>query len=446
MSGTSDGAAQRSGRVPRVLVVGADPFSMRLLDDIQWRQEIHFEPLLELEHVRPSHEEPADFDALLEVAASRISTDGRPVDAIVGWWDFPTTGLVPVLRSRMSLPGPSPRSVAMLEHKYWSRLVQRSVIPEAVPRFTVVDPCAPAPKHLDVDFPAWIKPIKSHSSYLGFRIDSRDQLNAVLPVICQRVARIGRPFDQFLAHVERPPEVEPVTGHHCIVEEIISTEHQCTMEGYVHRGRVVVYGTVDSIRAREHPSCFSSYRYPSAIPRDVRARMTGAITKVIHAAGYDEAPFNAEFYWDDTEDSVRLLEVNCRISKSHCPLFWMVDGVSHQQVLVQLALGEEPTPLDREGRHRIAAKYMLRSFSDGTVRRMPDAEDIATFHRQFPDGMFKPLVGAGQCLRHLHYQDSYSFELAELYLGADSAPELEEAADRARDLLPIACTPEGDAS
>jgi hypothetical protein len=429
-----------------VLVVGADPFSMHMLDVIPWRRQIKFGALLGLENVRPTHDEPADFDALIEVAASRISADDAPVDAVVGWWDFPTTGLVPVLRSLLGLPGPSPRSVAMLEHKYWSRLVQRSVVPEAVPRFTVVDPFDPAPERLDVTFPAWIKPIKSHSSYLGFRIDDLDQLRGVLPVIRERIARMGRPFDQFLAHVERPPEVEPVGGHHCIVEELISTGQQCTVEGYVHRGQVVVYGTVDSIRARDHPSCFCSYRYPSTIPGEVRARMADTITKVLHAAGYDDAPFNAEFYWDEAADTVRLLEVNCRISKSHCPLFWMVDGASHQQVLVQLALGEQPTPLDREGRYRIAAKYMLRAFSDGIVRHMPDAAELSRFHRRFPDGMFKPLAPAGQRLRHLHYQDSYSFELAELYLGAGSASELEESADLARGLLPIVCTPEEEAA
>jgi hypothetical protein len=253
------------------------------------------------------------------------------------------------------------------------------------------------------------------------------------------IGRLGAPFDQFLGHVDIPVEVRGVTGHHCVVEGIISQGRQCTLEGYVHHGRVRVYGTVDSIRSRRHPSCLSVYRYPSTLPTRVRERMADIADRVVRAAGYDNAPFNAEFFWDRDTDAVRILEVNCRISKSHCPLFWMVHGASHQQVLVDLALGHEPHPPHREGKYRVAAKFMLRSYRDGWVRRMPDQCEQAEFQRRFPDGLFKPHATVGTRLRHLDYPDSYSYELAEVYLGADSMAHLNQAIRHARRLLPIRC-------
>jgi hypothetical protein len=426
------------GQPARVFVVGADPMGMRMLGTVAWRHPVEFVPLLGLDEVRPAVGDPLGFDELVARARQRVADDGGPVDAVVGWWDFPTTGIVPVLRSGLGLPGASPRSVAALEHKYWSRIVQRSVVPGAVPRFDVLDPFAPLPDRLALPFPVWIKPIKSHSSHLGFRVSSADQLRQAVAVIRERIDRMGARFDEFLDHIDVPDEVRGVTGRHCIVEELIDTDRQCTLEGYIHEGRATIYGTVDSVRSASHPSCFSAYRYPSTIPAPVRERMADMAGAVVLAAGYDDAPFNIEFYWDEAADTLMLLEVNCRISKSHCPLFWMVDGASHQQVLVELALGKAPEPAFRRGRHRVAAKYMLRAFEDGMVRHLPDQRELDALERQSPDALFTPLVAPGERLSHLEYQDSYSYEIAELYLGADSHEELQRAAERACRLLHVA--------
>jgi hypothetical protein len=44
-------------------------------------------------------------------------------------------------------------------------------------------------------------------------------------------------------------------------------------------------------------------------------------------------------------DTIWLLEINTRISKSHCPLFRRVDGASHHQVMLDLALSSSYFPL-----------------------------------------------------------------------------------------------------
>ena len=89
----------------------------------------------------------------------------------------------------------------------------------------------------------------------------------------------------------------------------------------------------------------------------------------------------------------------------------------------------------------MAAKFMLRVFEDGRIARVPAAEDIARVERLFPEARVHPLVAEGTVLRHLPCQDSYSFELAELFLGGDSRAELLRKHERCLALLPFALEP-----
>jgi len=144
-----------------------------------------------------------------------------------------------------------------------------------------------------------------------------------------------------------------------------------------------------------------------------------------------------EFFWDRQSDAVRILEVNARISKSHSPLLSMVDGEAHQQVAIDMALGRRPDPPRRKGPHALAAKFMERVFTDGVVERAPGKTDIARFQERFPEGMVRILVEDGQRLSRLQYQDSYSFEVAEIFLGAESEEALLAAHREAVRLLPF---------
>ena len=307
-----------------------------------------------------------------------------------------------------------------------------------MPAYCAVDPFAADPlAQIDLDYPFWIKPVKAHSSYLGFKIRGPEDFRSALPIIRDGIGLFAEPLDAFISHLDLPKSMAAIGGYHCIAEEIISAGRQCTLEGYVHDGAPVVYGVVDSVREGKHRSSFQRYQYPSQLPNRVRARMTAAVEKVMVHIGYDGAPFNVEFFWNPRTDEIRLLEINGRISKSHSPLFHMVDGSAHQKVAVDLALGRAPRMPHREGRHTLAAKFMMRIHSDGTVHSIPSEKDVERLHAQFPDALFHPLVHEGQQLKHLPYQDSYSFEYAELFLGADSQRALLEKYRAARSMLPF---------
>lgn len=417
-----------------IFVVGLDDFNLSMLHRLPGAGHYDFIPLLSYnEIVRPAAFNMPD---LLARARARLERHVGSVDAIVTFWDFPSSTIMPILRAWFGLPGPSLESVLKCEHKYWSRLEQAAIGGEHVPRFAAVDPFAAAPlADVPFGFPFWIKPIKAHSSYLGFKVRDHAEFKAAISAIRGEIHRLAEPFNHILSFAELPPNIAAVDGYHCIAEEIISSGRQCTLEGYVLGGRVVVYGVVDSIREGENRSSFARYQYPSRLPRRVRARMAEVAERFLQHAGYDHAPFNMEFFWDARRDEIALLEVNTRISKSHCPLFEMVDGVSHHQVMIDVALGRHPNLPHRQGRHRLAAKFMLRAHEDGIVTRLPGPADTFRVQGMFPDTEVRLMALEGAQLGDLALQDSYSFEIAEIFMGAPNQAQLLESYRTVLDML-----------
>ncbi|WP_405226427.1 ATP-grasp domain-containing protein [Lentisalinibacter sediminis] len=419
-------AGVHSETMRNVFVLGLDEFNKRELRSIREAEACRFVGLLGYDEiVRPENGE-FHFEALRRQAEEQLDGHGGSVDGIIAFWDFPSSAMAGVLRNARGLPGPSNEAIARCEHKYWSRIEQRAVVPELVPAFQAVDPFADDPAALiELDYPFWIKPVKAHSSRLGFLINGPEDLRAHLPEIRDKIGFFGRPFDEYLQHVEVPCEIRRVTGHWCIAEAIISAGRQCTLEGYAYQGAVQIYGVVDSVRTGRHRSCFSRYQYPSGLPRRVQARMIHAAEQVMQRFRYDCGAFNMEFYWHPETDRISLLEVNARISKSHCPLFRLVDGASHQSVAVDLALDEDPRFPQRQGEYRVAAKFMVRVFcDDGIVRAMPTAAELDRVSARYPEARFRPLAEPGERLRDSHHYDSYSYELGDLFLGAGNQREL----------------------
>jgi len=417
--------AAGASTVKNVFVMGLDPFNLELLKTIDGDEEYRFHTLFETsEVVHPEGGEFPSLEDLRERARARFAEIPGGPDAVIGYWDFPTSVCVPMFARDAGLPGPSLEAVARCEHKYWSRLEQKKALGEMIPEFQAIDPFADDPAaQITINYPFWLKPIKAHSSFLGFYIAGPEDLERHIPEIREKIGVVGRPFNEFMAHVECPEGVAVVDGYHCIAEGIISGGVQATVEGYSWNGEVIVFGTVDSIRAGKQHSSFSRYQYPSKLPREVEARMIKAARKVIRHIGYEGATFNIEFFWEHKTDSIRLLEINSRISKSHSPLFLMVDGATNQKNVLDLALGRRPDFPHRQGDYALAGKFMMRLFKDeledGIVEHVPTAEEIQGIRKAYPDTRVQLLVDKGMRLSELQFQDSYSYEIAVVFLGAD---------------------------
>jgi len=310
-------------------------------------------------------------------------------------------------------------------------------VPDHIPAFTAFDPFdddALARVREELDFPFWIKPIKSFSSYLGFRIDDEESWKAAIEKTRANIARFSGPFNYLLDMVEMPSEFSNIGGEFCIAEGIIGGM-QCTQEGYSCKGEVEVYGTIDSFR-EENLTTFSSYQYPSILPAEVEDRMTEISGRVIRHIGYDNAPFNIEYFWDRERDRIWLLEINTRISESHCQLFEKVDGSSHHQVAVELAVGRRPTFPKRQGKHAVAGKFFLREWEDAYVERVPSPDVVQQIEQEIiPDSTITIVAEEGKKLSELMDQDSYSYRVAQLFLGGTDKQDLGRKRDLCEQLL-----------
>ncbi|GGX94706.1 hypothetical protein GCM10007160_22950 [Litchfieldella qijiaojingensis] len=408
-----------------IFVVGLNDFNRHRLQQLRGAEQYRFHGVIEPEEVYDTEVFPiAD---MIDRATKQLEAFDGSIDAIVGYMDFPVSTMLPILCEHFGTRTTSLESLLKCEHKYWSRRVQREVIADFIPAFTAFDPfdddALTRIGEAGLYIPFFVKPIKSSGSRLGFHIDSPETFYLAIEQLRAQIGLIADPFNTVLEHARLPPEIAAVDGHFCMAEEIIGG-WQCTVEGYVYQGEVVSYGIVDSLRYPQVLSFFH-YRYPSGLPDYVQDKMVELTRTVMGHIGYDNAAFNIEYYWDEVQDRIWLLEINTRISQSHCDLFEKVDGVSHQQVTIDLALGKCPDMPSRQGKFPMAAKFFYRVFfTDAVVTRVPTEEELAALEAEFPGTLIALQVHAGQRLSTLPEQDSYSFALAYVWMGAQNEDEL----------------------
>jgi len=397
----------------QLFLVGLDDFNLETLNRLPQAEEFNFRPALTLAEMRDDPD--VDIPALVDLAATRMeAAPGGPAGG-ASFFDFPGTIISSILADRFGLPGPSLESLLKCEHKYWSRLEQSKVAGDNIPVFRAFDPFDDdAYEAIGLVPPFWIKPVKSFRSYLAYAIQDARQFAEVMETCRAEGPSITDPFLAMMRAYDMPHELTEAPG--TFIAESSIGGAQCTLEGYAHEGRVVIYGVVDSVREPDSSS-FARYEYPSLLPLEVQHRMMDVARAVIQQFGYDNGPFNAEFFYDQSSDAVWLLEINPRASQSHADLFEKVNGISHFANVVDLALGRKPRTFRRDGAWNVAAHFFLRAYEAGRVTYVPSRRAIERITARQPDTRIKIEVARGEDLAAMRLQDSYSFELANVYVG-----------------------------
>ncbi len=405
----------------QVFIIGLDEFNLQKLQNLPQAPDYLFLPALYTSEMRNVKE--YDIKKFIDLCFQRIEEHGS-IDAIASYYDFPGSLLVPVIAQKYKVPGPSLESIMKCENKYWSRLEQGKVISEHIPLFKAFDPFdEKAYDSLGLLPPFWIKPIKAFRSFLAYHINGEAQFYEIMKEMQRDINFIIQPFQEFMRIYNLPAEFTSMKEN-CIAESAISG-HQCTLEGYVYCGRVVSYGLVDSIREANCPS-FARYEYPSSLPQEIQFRMADIARRIITQIGLDNCAFNIEFFYDQTADEVYLLEINPRISQSHGDIFEKVHGASHHSIMLDLATGKKPKTLNNSGNYNKAANFMLRIFERGRVKKAPLEEEINRVKETIPGLEITLKVTEGMHLSDLQNQDSYSFELANIFIGGRDQQDLVE--------------------
>jgi len=365
------------------------------------------------------------------VALIEQTIDAHRKDNLVGVTSavgYPGMSVVAIMAQRLGLPGPSVDAIMRCEHKYYSRLAQRTAVGQFTPDFKLIDPDNEETIDQVRDFPVFIKPVKSCMSMNAFAVKSKDELfhrvhTAVMP------RRFTQPFDDMAKAYSRLD----LSCNYLLAEELLKGQ-QVSLEGYVYNGKPVVMGIVDGEMIPGTLS-FNRWIYPSQLPMPVQKRMEQIAVDFFSHIGYDNAMFNMELFWDEQTDRINIIEINPKIASQFPDLFEKVDGINSYEILLRLALGEEPVFRKRQGQFKIAGSCVLRTFEDKTVIKKPTAEDVQQVQNVFPDALVTVIATEGRKLSE-QSQDTSSYRYGLINIGAQSLDELEKKNEVCKSMLP----------
>jgi biotin carboxylase len=362
----------------------------------------------------------AHLDALAYIAET--ATAGG-FDGVFSSSDYPGASIAAAIAYESKLIGPDPELILEASHKLTSRHKQQACVPDATPRFCLVNPDNLEPPLMG--FPCFVKPIKGAFSMFARRVDSMEDLAAHLQRPQVREFRLE--FLGIFNALWRHYAGTDVDGGYFIAEELL-TGQQVTVEGFVFDGDATVVGVVDS---EFHPgtTSFARFVYPSALPSSIQERMADVAIRCIRGMGLRRCFFNIEMIWDGAE-RVSIIEVNPRICGQFGDLYAKVDGRNAYAVVPELKCGNTVDWPRGEGYFKYAASVPLRLFSPVVVAQAPDAELIAELEDQYPGTLIWNEIQAGQACESFVFEDGASFRYCVINLGADSREELASKAAR----------------
>src|SRR6185295_3088721 len=206
--------------------------------------------------------------------------------------------------------------------KYYSRLAQREVVPEATPTFSLIDREDLLKNQLRVEFPIFIKPVKSWFSVLARRVENIEELTAFLaqPTVKRFKSKYLYPFDRLM---KTYTQYKSKRGH--FLAEQIMEGSQVTIEGFAFHGTVEIISIVDSVMYPDTIS-FQRFEYPSSLSEDVQDVMKSITKKVIRHIGFDNGLFNIEMFYNPETGLIQIIEINPRMVGQFADLMEKVDG------------------------------------------------------------------------------------------------------------------------
>jgi ATP-grasp domain len=327
-----------------------------------------------------------------------------------------------VLAERLGLPGNDPRAIIASQHKYYSRMIQERIVPEAVPRYVSIPFPLKKDQIIDLPYPFFVKPIKATYSVLAKTIQQRSELVDLL--------HFGY-FEEWITRrlVKPFADIMPLYSDHTIdpsgmLAEEIMTGDQINIDGYCYQGQLYFLGTIDEVMY-SGTDAFMRFEYPSQLPPSILERAKIITKKVLGAIHYQHGFFNIEFIYNKSNDQLKIIEINPRMASQLVNLYQRVDGYNPYDILFELAVGEEPKVEKEPSQYQAAASFVFRKFGETAVQSIPTSDQIQQALEPYPDANLMLYFKKGsQLKRELKWLGSYRY--AVLNLGGINRSDLFE--------------------
>lgn len=339
-------------------------------------------------------------------------------EGIINTSDYPGALFQSIICKEWNKKGPNPESIALCQHKYFARQIQKKVVPEATPPFLLLNHKKQY-SHIDLPFPIFIKPIKSSFSRYANKIESIEELKKKLSQSCPS-EKYFSPLNHF---IENYTTLKPCNDF--VLVESYLNGIQVTLDGYISNGNFQKIGIVDS-HFFPGTICFKEFIYPSQLNKPVQQRMVNITKKFVKAINLDNIIFNIELIYNPLKDTIHIIEINPRMSRQFADLFEKVNGINTYNVLFDILQDKKPTIKQLNSKnYNIAGSFVLRTFSDKKVIKIPTHANIECILYQIPDTRIKIFAKEGKQLGS-EKQDGKSFRYALINIGGNDLQDLYE--------------------
>ena len=337
-----------------------------------------------------------------------------------------------VLAERLGLPGTPPAALITAQHKYYARLEQQKLAPEAVPRFAVFPYTCDDPAALGLSYPFFMKPVQATFSVLAKRIRNAEEFHKHIrfsPFEKLIIKRLVKPFNDLMPHYTD----HTIDAHHFIAEEPLEGL-QVNIDGFARNGEIRFIGLADALLF-PGTDAFMRFEYPSQVPTEARERMYELATRVLKGMGYTHGFFNVEVYWRPDTGEIRIIEINPRLASQLAGLYRRVEGYKPHRMLLELCTGQEPS-FEREATGRThAASFVFRKFDGTPLKSKPTPERVRQVKTRYPDANVMLYLKRGPGLaREMKWLGSYRYAL----LNLSGASEEDSSVATAKS---VACSP-----
>ncbi len=344
--------------------------------------------------------------------------------------DYPGSLFASIVAYELNLPAPKPMSVIFCQHKYLSRIAQKKYVPIATPKAYFIKNEINDIQQKLPNIPFFIKPIKACFSMGAKKIESYDTFLNYF-----KANKFPAEFSAPLEWAIRNYSKLYISCQGYVAEEYLEGNKQATIEGYAFQGNISTRGVVDSVMYPGTIS-FSRFEYPSKLPAQILEKMATIAKKFIQGINFNNGLFNIEFMYNEHTNKVYIIEVNSRMASQFADIYEKVDGTNTYEIALDLATNNEPQCLIKNGKYKVAASFVLRTFRDAKVTKIPSAHDIQKIHKHFPDARIIIIPKVGHYLSE-YLQDGSSFRYGLLHLGGEDPNDLMHNFELCKKLLPF---------